>query len=112
MLDEVLFADAVDLDVSEELPDHVQLVVPGPYLAVVGLLGIVLQDVRESAGCEDLLPKVRGLDPIGIDGVASATVVLAFVEGQEVGGLTLQLCAELHLLVVDGEVDGAPAQPE
>ena len=100
------------MGVHQEFPDYIELVITGPYLPVVRLLGVVLQDVGESVGGEDLLPEVGGLHPALIDRVAGAAVLLALVEGQEVRRLALQFCAELDLFIVECEVDGAPAQPE
>ena len=109
VLDQVSLASAVDPDVFEELPHDVQLVVPGPYLAVVGLLGVILEDVREPVGGEDLFPQVCYLHAVGVHWVAGPAVVSALVEGQEVGGLALEFGAELHLFVIHCEVDGAAA---
>ena len=112
VLDQVFLSSALILGVHQEFPHHIELVIPGPYLPVVRLLGVVFKDVGESVGGEYLLPEVGGLHPARVDGVAGAAVLLALVEGQEVRRLALQFCAELDLFIVDGEVDGAPAQPE
>ena len=112
MLDQVSLAGALGPDVCQDFPHHVQLVVPWPYLAVVGLLGIVLENVSEAVGSEDLLPQVCCFHTVGVDRVAGPAVVSAPVERQEVGCLALQLGAEPRLLVVQREVDGAPAEPE
>ena len=112
VLDQVLLSGAVFFRIREEFPDNIELVIPGPYLPVVRLLGVVFKDAGESVGGEYLLPEVGGLHPARVDRVAGAAVLLALVEGEEVGRLALQFSAEFHLFIVDGEVDGAPAEPE
>ena len=95
VLDEVFLPGSFFLDVRQELPHHVQLVVAGPDLPASDLLCVVLKDVGEAFGGEYLLPEVGGLDSAGVDRVAGAAVVPALVEGEEVGGLALELGAEL-----------------
>ena len=107
-----LLSGSVLLRIREEFPDNIELVITGPYLPVVCLLGVVLKDVGQPLWGEYLLPEVGRLHPDGVDRVAGAAVLLTLVEGQEVRGLAFQFCAELHLFIVDREVDGAPAQPE
>ena len=112
VLDQVFLSSALTLGVHQEFPDNIELVITGPYLPVVCLLGIVLKDVGQPLWGEYLLPEVGRLHPDGVDWVAGAAVLLTFVEGQKVRGLASQFCAELHFFIVDREVNGAPAQPE
>ena len=60
---------------------------------------------------QDLLPEVVGLEPVRVRRVAGA-VVPALVERQEPRRLALQVRAEAHLGVVDGEVGDAAAELE
>ena len=70
-----------------------------------------LQDVGEAGRREDAPPQVVGLEAVRVGWVAGA-VVPALVEGEEPGGLALQLRTHANLLVVHGEVDGAAAKLE
>ena len=88
------------------------MVITGPYLPVVCLLGVVLKDVGQPLWGEDLLPEVGRLHPVGVNRVAGAAVLLTLVEGQEIRGIAFQFGAKLHFFIVDRKVDGAPAQPE
>ena len=63
------------------------------------------------AGVRMLLPEVVGLEAVRVGRVAGA-VVPALVERQEPGRLALQVRAEPHLVIVDGEVDHAAAELE
>ena len=47
--------------------------------------------------------------PLWLIGLAGAAVLLALVERQKFGLFSLELGAEFHFLVVDGQVDGATA---
>ena len=121
VLDQVPAADSFAGHVFKQPSHHVQLVVAGPYLLplpVAGLvvprlqkLGVVLDDVGEPAAGEDLLPQVVGLETIGIRLIAGA-VVPSLVEGQEPRRLALKVRAELHLVVINGEVGEAAANLE
>ena len=102
--------------IGEQLADDVELVVarpdlggalaPGPLVADLDDLGVVLEDVGQPIAGQDLLPQVVGLEPIGVRRVAGP-VVPAAVEGQEPRGPPGEVGAELGLLVVEGEVDDA-----
>src|SRR5688500_10688674 len=92
VLDKVAPAGAVGTNVRECLPDETQLVIAWPDLLAFLLaracvlflydLRVVLQDVGEPGGGEDFLPKVVGLESMGIGRVPRA-VVVSFVKGQE-----------------------------
>ena len=121
VLDEVPPARTSRGDVGEEPADAVELVVAredlrGGLLAGLGAaggdqLGVVLDDVRQTARGQDPTPQVVGLDAVGVGWVAGP-VVPALVERKEPGLLALEVGAEPHLLVVQGEVRQAPAEAE
>ena len=121
VLDQVAPARAVLGGVGQELAHHVELVearpdlhrllAPGLRVLELDHLGVVLQDVGQAIGCEDALPQVVGLEAIRVGRVAGP-IVPAQVEGQEPGRLALEVGAEAHLVVVDGEVHHAAAELE
>src|SRR5665648_497820 len=107
--------------VGQEPADHIELVVsrpdlhrpPAAGLLVLGLhhLGVVLEDIGEAVLSEDALPQVVGLEAVRVGRVARA-VVPAPVEGQEPGGLALEVRAEAHLVLIHGEVGHAAPKLE
>ena len=121
VLDQVAPARAVLPRVGQQLAHHVELVVARQDLhrlllaglRVLGLddLGVVLEDVGQAVAGEDALPEVVGLEPVRVRRIAGA-VVPALVERQEPRRLALQVRAEPHLVVVDGEVHDAAAELE
>ena len=121
VLDQVASASPVSCGVGQQTAHHVELVVAGPDLRPrlpAGLfvlrldhLGVVLQDVGEVLAGQHLAPQVVRLDAARVGRVAGA-VVPAPVEWQEPGRLPLEMRAEAHLALVDGEVSHAAAQLE
>ena len=121
MLDQVAPAGAVLTGIRQHLAHHVELVEARPdlnRLLAAGLLvldldhlGVVLQDVGESPAGEDALPQVVGLEPLRVGRIASP-IVPTQVEGQEPGGLALELRTEAHLVIVHGEMHDAAAKLE
>ena len=121
VLDQVAPARSLPLRISQEPAHHVELVEARPDLhrllfpglLVLGLddLGVVLEDVGQSAAGEDALPEVVGLEPVRIRRIARA-VIPAEVEGQEPRALAVQMRAEAHLVVVHCEVHHAAAELE
>lgn len=107
--------------VRQELPDHVELVVAGEELdlalaAGVGILrgdqrSEVLDDLGQALRRQRLTPQVVGRKAIGVRWIARA-IVHPLVEGQEPGLLSLELGAEAHVPVVDGEVGKAATERE
>ena len=116
VLDQVALPHSVGGNIGEQLADDVELVVagpdlggalaPGPLVADLDDLGVVLEDVGQPVAGQDLLPQVLGLEPFGVGRVAGS-VVPATVEGQEPRRPPGEVGAELGLLVVEGEVDDA-----
>ena len=121
VLDEVAAARSVPGGVGEQPAHDVELVVAGPDLRPLlpaGLLvlrphhlGVVLKDVGQALAGQHLAPQVVGLDAARVGRVAGA-VVPAPVERQEPGRLPLEVRAEAHLALVDGEVRHAAAELE
>ena len=121
LLDQVALANTIILHVSEDLPDHAELVVAGEnlnQLLLAGLrvlhlhdLGVVLQDVGEACRGEHLLPQVVGLQSVRVGWITRA-IVPALVEGEEPRGLALELRAHPDLRVIHREVDRAAAELE
>ena len=118
VLDEVAPPGTVRRAVGQQPPDYIELVVAGedrlrllpagPLVLLGDDLGVVLDDVGQAGRGEDLLPEVVGLQPVWV-GRVSGAVIVAPVEGQEPGVLTLQLGAEADHLVINREVNHAAA---
>ena len=86
----------------------------GLLVLLLDELGVVLQDVGEARGGEDVFPEVVGLEAVlsqALRRVAGA-VVPALVERQEPRRLALEVGAEVHLLLVHREVRHAAPQLE
>ena len=117
VLDQAPDADALLSHMRQQLARHVQLMVTGPDLApllLLGLgvlllddLGVVLDDAGQAIPGEYLLPQVIGLETVGIGRVA-APVVMAQIKRKEPGLLALQVGAKPDLVVVHREVGQAP----
>jgi len=113
MLDQIALAHAVLADRSEQLADHVELVIPGENLITFLLagflvfvfhhLGVVFDDVGQPLAGEDALPEVTSLEPLRIGRIAS-TIVPALVEREKPGGFALEIGAEEDLLIIHREV--------
>ena len=58
------------------------LLLSGLFVLLLDDLGIVFQNARQSDGCEELLPKVVGLESVQI-GWVSSPIIPALVEWQE-----------------------------
>ncbi len=86
MLDEIAPPHAPLLNVGQQLPYHVELVVArkdllalllaGPLVLFLDDLGIVLQDVGQSLAGEDLFPQVIGLEPARVGTMPKAAARL------------------------------------
>ena len=121
MLNEIPFPGTVPAYVSQEPAHHVELVVARPdlhlpllaCLLIPGLddLRVVLQDVGQPVAGEQARPEVVGLEAIRVGRVPGA-VVPALVEGQEPRGLSLEVRAEPHFVVVHREVRHRAAELE
>ncbi len=121
VLNQIPGADSPTGRIGQEPAHHVQLVVAGPYLLAPLAprflvlrhhdLGVVLDDVNEPFAGENLVPQVVGLEAVGVRRMARA-VVPPPVEGQEPGRLAFEMGAELHLVVVHGEMSQAAAKLE
>jgi len=72
-------------------------------------LCVILQNVGQPLRCEYPLPEIIRFEPCWIGRIARA-VIPALIEGQEPRALALQLGAEAHLVLVDGEVNDAAAE--
>ena len=121
VLDQVAAARSVRRCVGQQPAHHIELLVAGPDLRplfLAGLLvlrlhylGVVLQDVAQALARQHLAPQVTGLDATRVGRIAGA-VVPAPVERQKPGRLPLEVRAEAHIALVDGEVRHATAQLE
>src|ERR1019366_5800582 len=93
MLDQIALARAVHPRIGQQPAHHGELVVAGPNLHALFLLGfgvfylnylrIVFEDVGQPAWGEDAFPQVIGLEPLLVRWVAG-TVVPALIEGPSV----------------------------
>ena len=121
VLDEIPRAGTVGRDVRQNLMHHVALVVarkhllallpPGLGILLLHDLGIVLEDVGETARGEDFFPEIICLQAGRVGRIARA-VVPPLVEGQKPRGFAAQLGTHAHLGVVHGEMDDAAPELE
>ena len=117
MLDEVAPTGTTMSDVVDDVLGGAQLVVAGenqPALVALGgglPQGVVAQDAQEQLWFEDLLPQVRGVGTVRVDGVAGMPVV-ALVEGEEEGCQPVQLGGHPGFLVGYREVHQSPTRLE
>jgi hypothetical protein len=118
VLDQHTPPGAPRLRIREQLADHIELMEAREELIPLDLacfrvlalddLGVVLDDVRQAERREDVLPEIIGLQPGRVWRIAGP-IVKTLVERQEPGGLALELGAELHLRIIDREVNHAAA---
>ena len=114
-------AGTLRLRVSEQPSNDIKLMktreellpLPLPRLGVRpnDNLRIVLDDVSQSQGRQDVLPQIIRLQPIRVGGIAGA-IIPTFVKRQKPGGLALEMGAELNLRVINGEMNHAAAEFE
>ena len=121
VLDQITLPRAAGSRVGQELAHRVDLVIArpdldSPLLPCLGVLrfhdlGVVLQDVGQAPAGQHLAPQVVRPQAVGV-GRVSRTVVPTPVEGQEPGGLSLEMGAEMDLVLVHREVGRATAELE
>ena len=121
VLDQVALARPVPASVGQEPAHHVELLIPGPDLDLLGLprlrvlrrhnLSVVLQNVGEALPGEDFAPQILRPEAVQIGRVAGPALPAA-VEGQEPRGLALEVGAEVDLVLIDREVRHAATEPE
>ena len=107
MLNQIVSARAICLDIRDQLAHHVQLVVAGEDQLITLQADELLNDVHHAVRLENLLPQViRGI-PIRVGRVALAAVVTgavaALVEGQEEGLVSGELRGHPRLVQVNTE---------
>ena len=130
MLDQVIEVAAVFRYRSDQLPDEVQLVIPGEddRLGMLFLPGKIIlyfltldedelaDKVEDRILFENIFPHVRYAVPVfkkWISGTGINSFAPAHVERQEYGRLPIQLRRHIDFFQVHGEVDDAPGlKPE
>jgi hypothetical protein len=121
MLNEIAATDTLRTGMCQQLAHDVELMTAREQLLAfyptsLGVflgddLGVILDDVREAEGCQDLLPQIVGGEAGGI-GRISRAIVPTLVKRQEPRAFALEMGAEPHLMVIHREMGDASAELE
>ena len=121
VLDQILLTHTVAFHISQQLFNHIQLMVSGKNLLhrllfclrvhFLHNLRIVLNDPRQLLLGQDILPKIVCHDAIRVRRVA-CTVIVALVKWQEPAVLAAQLGAEFDPCIVQRKMNHASFEGE
>ena len=113
MLYQIPPSNTVSLDIRQQPPDHIQLVIARPNLLAslparlvvnfLHVLRVVLNDLDQSIRGQHFAPQIVRLQSIRVRRIARA-IIPAFVERQEPRRFSLQLRAKLDLVLIQREM--------